>query len=286
MKALSNLTRLANEYGTDKGTSPHGGHGYSLLYDLLFDRQRLDQINLCEVGLSIGGPEFEGVTADRAVANVPSIRMWQDYFPHANIVGVDISDCSAFVTDRFQFVRADCGDKAQLEKVADLGMQFDIIIDDGSHASYHQQLTFLTLFPLLKPTGLYIIEDLQWQPDTYEWTLPKVPRTDLLLQRYLRDGRFADTGALSEAEWAKQAAQIKSLTVYDEEWFNIHRRQFNLRNGLLPDAPNNFDRTGRGWKTLRNLLGRITKWAKTDYYGPDYAKRWPRMKLAVIQKEA
>jgi len=43
----------------------------------------------------------------------------------------------------------------------------DIIIDDASHASHHQQNAFLTLFPKLRSGGLYIIEDLRWQPKTY-----------------------------------------------------------------------------------------------------------------------
>ena len=80
--------------------------------------------------------------------------------------------------------QADCGDERRLEELAaQLSKQpgcFDIIVDDGSHASYHQQLTMLKLFPLVKSGGLYIIEDLHWQPPQYEATLPNVPRTSRL----------------------------------------------------------------------------------------------------------
>ncbi len=44
----------------------------------------------------------------------------------------------------------------------------DIIIDDASHASHHQQNAFVTLFPKLRSGGLYIIEDLRWQRPAYE----------------------------------------------------------------------------------------------------------------------
>jgi SAM-dependent methyltransferase len=40
------------------------------------------------------------------------------------------------------------------------GINFDIIIDDGSHDVAHQQMTFGKLFDLLKPGGIYIIEDM------------------------------------------------------------------------------------------------------------------------------
>ena len=39
-------------------------------------------------------------------------------------------------------------------------LTFDLIVDDGSHDVGHQQLTFGKLFRLLKPNGIYIIEDM------------------------------------------------------------------------------------------------------------------------------
>lgn len=132
---MAHLTEIANECGTDKGTLRNTGHGYSILYDLLFDRQRRQSMEICEIGLSIGGPEVAGGAAERSVADVPSIKMWRRFFPNSRITGVDISDCSAFTNEWFDFVQADCGDKQQLARVGQLGRQFDIIVDDGSHAS-------------------------------------------------------------------------------------------------------------------------------------------------------
>ena len=37
--------------------------------------------------------------------------------------------------------------------------QFDIVIDDGDHNDWSQKLTFDMIGPLLKDTGVYIIED-------------------------------------------------------------------------------------------------------------------------------
>jgi hypothetical protein len=43
-----------------------------------------------------------------------------------------------------------------------------MIIDDGSHSSAHQQITLATLLPQLSVNGVYIIEDLHYQPSNLE----------------------------------------------------------------------------------------------------------------------
>lgn len=278
------LTALANKNRTDKGTVTGLGHGYSLVYDLLFAGRRLEPLNFCEIGLCIGGPEVATGSIDRTVNDLPSISMWQEYFPNAKLYGVDISDFSSFETDRFKFVRADAGDEKQLQKVADLGVPFDVIIDDGSHAPFHQQRTFLSLFPTLRPGGLFIIEDIQWQPSTYSQTLPRVPRTDALLNQFVASGRFSDTGALPLAAWKALESDIKSVFLIDEDWLTVHRRQYNGRHRLTPDQLSFADAGGsfgvlspRFWKKIASRL-------RADLQGPDGADRRPRVKLAIIQK--
>jgi len=185
------LTALANKFGTDKGTTTLDGHAYMLVYEALFENQRDNPINLLEIGLSIGGPEL-GNDANRKVTDAPSVRMWHEYFPNAHIYGVDISDFSHFQSEWFSFFRADCGNEKQLEWIARAGVSFDIIIDDGSHASLHQQLTMLKLFPLVKNGGLYIIEDLNWQPRHYEISLPPTPKTTTQLINFSQQGASSE----------------------------------------------------------------------------------------------
>jgi hypothetical protein len=45
----------------------------------------------------------------------------------------------------------------------------DIIIDDGSHVASHQKISFETLFPLLAPGGIYVIEDMHTAYWRGEW---------------------------------------------------------------------------------------------------------------------
>ena len=58
---------------------------------MLFEPLRTRQLNFLEMGLFIGGPEH-GVDKDRVTTDLPSIKMWLEYFPKSHIHGLDISD--------------------------------------------------------------------------------------------------------------------------------------------------------------------------------------------------
>src|SRR5437764_34597 len=119
-----------------------------------------------------------------------------------------------FETDRFTFLRVDCGDAEQLSTIARLGVHFNIIVDDGSHASFHQQLALVHLLPLVKPGGVYVIEDLGWQPKRYTETLPPVPKTDLLLKRWMASGEIMDSDAIPQQDWAGVFEQVESVFLF------------------------------------------------------------------------
>jgi SAM-dependent methyltransferase len=202
---VENLTKLANKYGSDKGTSiGNPPHGYTILYDLLFYSLRQFDINLLEIGLAIGGPELGG-PVERTVPS-PSVEMWLDYFSAGNIFGFDICDFSHIKNARFKFVRGDCGSEADLAKLVDGTQSYDIIIDDGSHASFHQQLAFRVLFPHLRPGGVYVIEDLHWQSPFYEDALPRVPKSADFFKHYLESNIYIENSLISR-EFMRQARE-------------------------------------------------------------------------------
>lgn len=184
-----NLTDMADAYGSDKGSTKHR---YTELYQMLFQPHRDRAINFLEMGLQIGGPEH-GKSEDRKTTDLPSVRMWLEYFPKAKITGLDISDFSWFENERFNFVRCDMDKRENIVEATKDLPEFDIIIDDASHASHHQQYAFIELFPKLKSGGLYIIEDLRWQPEPYE--RPGITKTADFIQGYLRDGVFTHEDA-------------------------------------------------------------------------------------------
>lgn len=205
------LTALANELKTDKGTTWGDRHGYTLVYEMLLAPYRDRKINFLEIGLQTR-PETDHST-EKSGNDIPSVRMWQEHLPQAHIYGVDISDFSAFATDRFTFIQADCGKPDQLKRVADQG-PFDIIIDDGSHAAFHQQMTITHLFGALKPGGIYVIEDLHWEP-SYARDLPPTSHTaDVLV----------NGGPI--------VSDIASVLLVDERTLDMNGNVFNRANGI------------------------------------------------------
>jgi predicted O-methyltransferase YrrM len=92
-----------------------------------------------------------------------SLKMWRIYFPNATIVGLDCNteqaDKDIFTEGRIHLVKGEQGDRDFLLKIFK-GQQFDFIIDDGSHRMTDQLMSFETLFPCVKPGGIYFIEDI------------------------------------------------------------------------------------------------------------------------------
>lgn len=281
---MSSFTSLANDEDTDKGTQAGAAHGYSLVYDALFAPLRqLPRTDILEMGLAIGGPELDG-NIDRKVTSSPSVNAWLEYFEAPNVVGFDISDFSSVQHENFTFVRGDSGKRHDLEQLRALERSFDIIIDDASHASYHQQLALAVLFDTLKPGGFYIIEDLSWQPAKMERELPSVPLTSKLLSELLLNGRCPTSAALSDEEARRIERDTASVWLFDESYLNANGDSFNLRNGL-PAA------SRKGWREQSALKRLISPYfwlfsARRFTQGLSGAEsiNWQSVKLAVLQR--
>lgn len=227
MKSL-NLTELANKFESDKGTEHFEKHGYTLIYETLFSPLKSKSIVFLEMGLCIGGPEFGEFLLERVPADIPSIRMWSEYFDNAHIYGFDINDFTDLEPEvkDFKFIRGDLTLKQDIANLAKATAElegkhdrvvYDVVLDDASHASFHQQQAFSLLFPCLKQKGIYIIEDLHWQGEIYEEKLPSVPKTiNLLVQlESLKNG----SGKLSEnylfrEEIMEFLQEIESINFY------------------------------------------------------------------------
>jgi hypothetical protein len=242
-----NLDELANKYRSDKGTRHRSAHGYTMVYEPLFHALKEKPISILEMGLAIGGPEL-GHSADRAVTNVPSISMWKEYFPSAHIHGFDISDFSTFSDERFTFTRGDSGNRADLAKLAEQG-PFDIVIDDASHASYHQLTALSALMNSVKPGGFYIIEDLQWQPATYERELPKAPKVADLLLKYRRLGALPSELAGVPDGVVEALDQVHTMMLLRRDELDRGKRFRKLRDDQ--SGPRGYTLHER-WRVIRN----------------------------------
>jgi len=149
---MDNYNDILNKYSSDKGTSPNESpnlaNGYGDLYDRYFRDYREIALNICDIGVDQGR----------------SLLANQEYFNNAAIHGLDIADKSIYNSERIRTYIVDQGSSDELDSFVSTmqrrSTSFDIIIDDGSHDVSHQQLTFGKFFNLLKPGGLYIIEDM------------------------------------------------------------------------------------------------------------------------------
>ena len=212
-----NLTDLADSYGSDKGSTKHR---YTELYQMLFLPFRGRKINFLEMGLLIGGPKH-GIDKDRKTEDLPSIRMWMEYFTKAQVHGLDVSDFSWFKHDRFKFFRCDMDTRENINEASKSMPDMDIIIDDASHASHHQQNAFLELFPRLNSGGLYIVEDLRWQPRMMEQK--GITKTADLFQIYQRDGVFSHTDPQVQDQFNALRADISGCFVF-QAGYNKRKR--------------------------------------------------------------
>jgi hypothetical protein len=137
---------LANEAGFN--TDKNSRHNYTAYYDIVMKPYLSDTISIMEVGVRKGG----------------SLKMWRELFNFdSQVWGIDISDFTPqFPKDAHMKVligSSTNSEDAERMSATLKNTRFDIIIDDGDHNDWSQKLTFDLLGPLLKETGVYIIED-------------------------------------------------------------------------------------------------------------------------------
>ena len=120
---------------------------YLTYYDSLFLSLRDEKISLLEIGVQNGG----------------SLETWSDYFSNATqFIGCDIDPkCADLKYDdkRINIVIGNANITSTFQEIIGYRNEFDIIIDDGSHISTDVITSFMNYFPLVKPGGIYIVED-------------------------------------------------------------------------------------------------------------------------------
>jgi len=161
------LTALANNLKSDKGTEYKCAHGYTHAYEKEFCAlNSRSQITLLEIGLNRDGGE-----------SIPSLEMWKSYFGRKiTLYGMDIDPLFRKFhcpKKRINIITGDQSSTTDLIKcIVANPSGYDVIIDDGYHATVHQQLTLKILWKSLRPGGIFVIEDLHYQP-----TLERAPLT-------------------------------------------------------------------------------------------------------------
>lgn len=210
------LSRLANAYGTDKGTRKTAKwegdrHHYTPIYHRYLGSMRNTALTLLEIGIGSG----------------PSLKMWYSYFPGARIYALDSANHTDKDNDRVTTMICDQSDRESLRRALNaIGEPLDVVIDDGGHYMHQQQISLGVLFPALRPGGLYFIEDLHtsyWPWNGYSSVYDDIPidinldrsNTTLKMVRdYLQDGAFSST-YLTDEELSILNTSIETCTLLD-----------------------------------------------------------------------
>lgn len=124
-----------------KKTDKANQHSYGDYYDELFSKyDREAPVRILELGVQGGG----------------SLQAWKEYFPNAEVIGVDISDARwpEYIIPNVAFYKCD------LRDFRPEGL-FDIIIDDSDHFIGTQMYIVNNYLKYLKPGGTMVIEDVQ-----------------------------------------------------------------------------------------------------------------------------
>jgi len=149
-REMTALCELALKHKTDKGGwhtfAGDTCHNYTPIYHAVFGQRRHEVRRVLEVGVNHGS----------------SLRMWQEYFPFAEIFGLDLRPECLFREERICCFQADQGnpDSLRVAVAQTGGRPFDLIVDDGSHIRQHQVVTANTLIHYLAQGGSFFTEDL------------------------------------------------------------------------------------------------------------------------------
>jgi 23S rRNA U2552 (ribose-2'-O)-methylase RlmE/FtsJ len=135
------LTDIGLKYRTDKAYF----HLFTEFYNDYFEKFLGKNINILEIGISTGS----------------SLLMLREFFPDAKIFAIDILETSVNLNLGEGIHKWKCSqdDFDQLNQIFK-DTKFDIIIEDGSHMTSHQQTSLGYFFPYLNENGIYICEDL------------------------------------------------------------------------------------------------------------------------------
>lgn len=168
------LKDIVDNSRTDKNRGYVGmyGHSYLELYETLLNSKKQTAKNVLEIGIDKGG----------------SIKLWHDYFPNANIYGLDITH-NENVVQEFKdisrvilYTNSNAYDEDFFkEKLLTKGVKFDVLLDDGPHTLESMEIFVKMYSQLLEEDGILIIEDLQ----KVEWLEELKTNTPDELKKYV-----------------------------------------------------------------------------------------------------
>lgn len=147
------IGEILKKYETDKNSGHHYGEPYRQIFSQFDKTAKLD---ILEIGTQKGG----------------SLLAWKEYFPNANITGIDIKDqvLDKYKRSDINYIVCDVNDYRT-------DQMFDVVIDDGSHWLKDVVHTVAYFSKRLKLGGKLVVEDVQdpsWIPVLYNILSPNL----------------------------------------------------------------------------------------------------------------
>lgn len=199
------LADLFTRHGSDKGwkgTSaspfPWTPHDYADAYQLLFMSKRNDVRTVVECGI---GTNNTDVPSNMTSTGKPgaSLRAWRDFFPQANIIGLDIDDRILFSEERIQTYHVDQLDRESIRGFWNSSglTSVEIIIDDGLHTFEAGVSLFESSIERLARDGIYVIEDVSGRSlDSFREYFDQRPETVHYLRFLRRNAPVGDNSLI------------------------------------------------------------------------------------------
>jgi len=202
MKTLQELSLVYS--GTDKESI----HRYfSRVYDKVLFPHKDTFTKVCEIG--VGTHHF------------PSLKILNDYFINAQILGLDIVNFPKDdLTSNIDFQYLNQSDVDNVKSKSKELKNYDLILDDGSHTMYDQQITLSYFINSLKSGGIYILEDLHtsfWiksDPNSIYGNPTQTSTLDVL-SNFNKTGKI-ESNLLTKEESINLEQNIGSIKIYDK----------------------------------------------------------------------
>lgn len=141
---MNSLQNLGIKYDSDRSKNLVGNKTYHQYYQEIFQNHKIETI--LELGVYYGN----------------GLCCLRDYFPNANLIGIDLSLNSYNKNlSNVNLYESSQTDSYKLNEILSKNPRLDLVIDDASHEVEKSIQSFNIIFPYLNSNGIYIIEDLQ-----------------------------------------------------------------------------------------------------------------------------
>lgn len=144
---LDKYSDAAQHMGTDKTTV----HSYGDVYETILG------------DLKSRGTAYPAAILENGIYGGGFLQAVADFLPNAQVHGVDITLAKLRFGRDHPRIHLHQADGTRRETAEAIGVEFDVIVEDGSHLPDHQVASLDAFAPYLKPGGVYVLEDIDGQ---------------------------------------------------------------------------------------------------------------------------